>query len=276
MVIIAENINENARWDSFISFALKKKQGERYFHDAETQALFKILLSTAKERINTISKGQHYWRAQLGCDYEPACDFDGQIIDYNVIPYKTKQMKPLSDKASEGRINPKGIPCLYLASNEKTSISEVRPWVGSYVTVVQFEIIKELQIIDCSCGDINPINITVVDLDKLWKLKQPSEEEAITTIWRWIDKEFSEPIDRNDNTADYIPTQIIAELFKTNGFDGIKYKSLFNNGENLALFDINNAEQVNDGKVFQVTKVIVDYEQKKPFIFEKKGKSCIK
>lgn len=255
-------------WNSFISFTCKKKQEERYFHDTDTQELFDILLSTLKERIESIQKGQQYWRAQLGCAHEPARDFDGQIVGYNVIPYPLKRMKPLADKACEGRINPKGIPCLYLTTDEKTAVSEIRPWVGSNVTVAQFETVRELQIIDCSSGEINPMNVTVADLDKLWKLKQPTPEEAIKTIWLWIDKEFSEPVDRTNNTVDYVPTQIVAELFKTNGFDGVKYKSLFNNGENLAMFDINAAEQIGDGKVFQVTKVNVDFEQEWPFTFE--------
>ena len=253
-------------WNSYLLFREKKKE-IRYLNDTETQELFDALLTTSKERIKSISRGKLFWRAQLDCSREPAYDFDGRIIDYNVVPYSSKRMSPEPEKATEGRINPKGIPCLYLATNEKTAISEVRPWIGSYVTVAQFKTLRKLNIINCSHGEINPMNVSVADLDKLFKLKQPTPEEAIETIWHWIDKEFSEPVDRNDNTADYVPTQIIAELFKTNGFDGIKYKSLFNNGVNLALFDINSAEQVDKGKVIQVTKVDVDFKQIYPFPF---------
>jgi len=256
-------------WSSFLSFKHKKKQERRYFHDKETQEFFASLLTTAKERIESIPKGQIFWRAQLDCDYEPACDCDGQIIDRNAVPCSSKRMKPDPEKTSEGRINPKGILCLYLATNEKTAVSEARPWVGSRVTVAQFETLKELSVIDCSRGEINPMNVTVADLDKLWKLKQPTPEEAIKTIWRWVDKDFSEPVDRNDNTADYVPTQIIAELFKTNGFDGIKYKSAFSNGKNLALFDINSAKQINEGKVVRVTETDIGFEQEYPFLFKK-------
>lgn len=259
-------------WNSFLSFRCKKKQQERYFHDKETQQFFDTLLTTAKERIESIHKGQQYWRAQLNCAYQPARDLDGSIIDYNVVPYSSKRMKPEPCKASEGRMNSKGIPCLYLATDEKTAVSEVRPWVGSYVTVAQFETLRELRIIDCSLGEIKPMILTAADLDKLYKLKQQTSEETIKTIWRWIDLAFHEPVEHNDNDkiADYVPTQIIAELFKTSGFDGIKYKSLFGNGKNLALFDINSAKQIDDGKVFQVTKVNVDFNQKWPTQFGQK------
>ena len=259
-------------WKDFLSFRCKSKQEERYFHDNDTQAFFNGILATAQERIQIIPKGQKFWRAQLGCGDWPACDADGTIIAYNVVPYSSERMKPFTDKASEGRINSKGIPCLYLATDEKTAISEVRPWVGSHVTVAQFETLRELKVIDCSCGEINPMDVSVADLDKLWKLTPPTPEEAIKTIWRWIDKEFSEPVEHDDKIADYVPTQIIAELFKTNGFDGIQYKSLFNNGKNLALYDIDSAKQIDDGKVIQVTSIDVGFKQEWPTQFKQSGK----
>jgi hypothetical protein len=41
------------------------------------------------------------------------------------------------------------------------------------------------------------------------------------------------------------PTQVLAELFKTSGFDGIAYRSSLGPGHNIALFDVNAAELVN-------------------------------
>lgn len=237
---------------------------ERYFHDEETQQFFATLLTTAKDRIESIPKGQKFWRAQLDYDDSPCYD--------HIVPHSSKRMKPEPKKASEGRINSKGIACLYLATDEKTAVSEIRPWVGSYVTVAQFETLRELKVIDCSCGEINPMNVSVADIDKLCKLKPPTPKEAIKTIWRWIDKEFSGPVEHNDKIADYVPTQIIAELFKTNGFDGIQYKSLFNDGKNLALYDIDSAEQIGDGKVIQVTSIDVGFKQEFPIQFKQSGK----
>lgn len=115
-------------WNSYLSFKDKKKQ-ERYFHDKKDHEFLADVLATAQERVELIPKGQQYWRAQLGCDNAPIYD-DGQIISYNSVPYSAKRMRPLADKAFEGRINPKGIPFLYLSTDEKTAISEVRPWVG--------------------------------------------------------------------------------------------------------------------------------------------------
>lgn len=103
----------------------------------------------------------------------------------------------------------------------------------------------------------------------LFKFRPPLPEEATEIVWRWIDLAFSEPVDRDDSTADYVPTQVIAELAKVNGFDGIIYRSLFNGGKNLALFDIDSAQQIGEGKVVQVTKIDLDFQQIHPFPFRK-------
>lgn len=257
-------------WSSFLSFREKKEHKERYFHSREVQEFLEEVLATAQERVECIPKGHRCWRAQLGSDLRPLDDGAGHIVDYQVVPYSAERMKPPPDKASEGRVNPRGIPYLYLSTDEKTAISEVRPWVGSYVTVVEFETCRDLRVVDCSRCDIDPMNTTAGDLDMLYKLKLPEPEEATRTVWRWIDMAFSKPVDRDDSTAHYVPTQIIAELFKTNGFDGIRYKSLFSGGKNLALYDIHSAKQNDESaKVIQITRMELDFKQIDPFTFNR-------
>ncbi len=252
-------------WSSFRSFRDKIEHEQRYFHSQEIQDFLDEVVTTARERIESIPTGQRYWRAQSGSALWPLDDGAGQIVDYRCIPHPAKRMKPLPEKAREGRINPRGIPCLYLATDEKTAISEVRPWVGSYVTVAEFETCKPLRLVDCSRCEIDPVVRTPSDLDMLFKFTQPKPKEVPEIVWRWIDLAFSEPVDHDDSTAGYVPTQIIAELFKTNEFDGIKYRSVFDGGQNLALFDIDSAQQVGEGKVVQVTKIDLDFRQIHPF-----------
>ncbi len=45
-------------------------------------------------------------------------------------------------------------------------------------------------------------------------------------------------------TAEYVPTQVIAEFFKQKGFDGVVYRSSLSDGYNLALFDLTCAEVI--------------------------------
>lgn len=256
-------------WSSFLSFRDEKKHEERYFHSREAQEFLDGVLATAADRVEPIAKGQRYWRAQSGSALWPLDDGAGEDVDYCRIAYRPERMKPVPEKAREGRINSRGIPCLYLATNEKTAISEVRPWVGSRVTVAEFEICEDLDVIDCSGCEIDSVVKKASDLDMLYKLTPPEPEEIPQIVWRWIDLAFSEPVDREDSTVDYIQTQIIAELFKANGFGGVIYRSVFNGGKNLALFDIDSACQVGEGKVVQVTELDLNFQQICPFLFAK-------
>jgi RES domain len=161
-------------------------------------------------------------------------------------------MKPLRHRASEGRANPKGIPCLYLATTEKTAILEVRPWIGSYVSAGQFKLLRDCTLIDCSKTHRGfPIYF-----------EEPDVAEREKAVWTGIDRAFAEPATRQDDTADYAATQIIAELFKRQGFDGIAYKSNFGeDGHNVALFDLDAADLINC-TICKVDKVDIEYEER--------------
>jgi hypothetical protein len=137
-------------------------------------------------------------------------------------------MKPRANCAREGRANPKGIPCLYLATHEKTAVSEVRPWIGEYVSLAQFALKRDVRIVNCT-----------VDNHKLmFYLHEPEPEERERRVWQDIDRAFSQPVIPDDDTAAYAPTQVLAEYFREHGLDGIAYRSSVGPGHNLAFFDI--------------------------------------
>ena len=62
------------------------------------------------------------------------------------------------------------------------------------------------------------------------------------TVWAQIDKAFARPVTPRDDSADYVPTQVLAEFFRANGFDGIGYRSSLGAGHNIVLFDIDAVE----------------------------------
>lgn len=125
---------------------------------------------------------------------------------------------------------------MYLATDKETAMAEVRPWLGSYISVGQFKTIKDLLLIDCSVKRAQKLVIY---------LKEPGSAKKEETVWAHIDKAFSEPVNPDESTADYAPTQVLAEAFRSHGFDGIVYKSLLGKGFNVALFDIEAADLVN-------------------------------
>lgn len=85
------------------------------------------------------------WRAQVGHTWR----YLEEIEDVIPSAYPPDRMKPLTDRAAEGRANPKGIPMLYLCTSKDAAMSEVRPWLGSMISLGNFEIKRDLLIADC-------------------------------------------------------------------------------------------------------------------------------
>jgi len=149
--------------------------------------------------------------------------------------------------------NPKGITCLYLATKQETAVLEVRPLIGSYVSVAQFKVLKDLRLVDCSAEEIG-------NLVRFFK-KDWTPEDIAKQVWSDINSAFSEPVERGDDSIDYVPTQIITETFKLNGFNGIAYKSSYGeDGLNVALFDVGAADVINCG-LYRVKDVSVILSQ---------------
>ena len=78
-------------------------------------------------------------------------------------------------------------------------------------------------------------------------------EEA---VWTDIDNAFARPVNRADDHGEYVPTQILAELFRDEGFDAIVYRSQFDGGINLVCFDPTDALAV-QGTPFEVEGIEV-------------------
>ena len=222
--------------NSYRNFARRVRRETRFNRSSEDDDFLRVVIQTSASRIRPLAAGFGLWRAQRGHDCRPICQ-DGQLIDYISAPYPTARMKPLQGRATEGRANPKGIPVLYLSTQRETAMSEVRPWLGSFVTCAHFKTLRALRIIDLSVHHGRS--------PKLY-LREPDAPQRERSVWTQIDQAFSEPTTTADDAADYVPTQVIAELFKNEGCDGIAYKSAFgDNGYNVALFDPAAAELTN-------------------------------
>ena len=88
-------------------------------------------------------------------------------------------------------------------------------------------------------------------------------------VWSAIDHGFSKPVTEGDDTADYVPTQVIAELFKVNGFDGLGYRSAFGGGHNIVLFDLDSGDLINCS-LYEVRGINFDFaETANPYFVSK-------
>jgi hypothetical protein len=126
---------------------------------------------------------------------------------------------------------------LYLASDERTAIHEIRAGAFDYITIGKF---------------ITKQNITVVNF-RLINQISPFDDSINPLIFainksclEKIDKEMAKVLRQGDSHIDYIPTQYIADYLNSREFNnglstvcnGIEYKSTMNpSGYNLAIFD---------------------------------------
>jgi hypothetical protein len=238
--------------------------------DIENQQFLETVIETSKKRVEVKRNGESVWRAQL-C-HEPngewVRDDDGNTVDWLEIPApaKPERMKPLDYRANEGRVNPKGIPCFYCSTDKEAAMSETRPWVGSLVSVAQFVIKKEeLRLVDCS-GD---------EKGDWVSFEEPPAEKREEYVWRSINRAFTTPVTRNDDIAEYAPTQILAEAFKSAGYDGIIYGSNLGKGKNVAIFDLDAAEQI-DCHLYRVNSVNQSFSPAGPSVYVLDGHDGVK
>jgi RES domain-containing protein len=213
-----------ASWMSYWNFARELTARRRYVWSQESKDFLAELMRTASKRVRTLNSGHRLCRAQVAHDYVEE-RYAGPIP----APAKPERMLPLSDSASDGRANPRGIPCLYLADDRHTAIAEVRPWIGSLVSLAILEIERDLKLVD--------VRKTSSD-NMLYFEGEPSPLERENAVWAHVSKAFREPVLRDDDRAGYAPTQAIAEALRDEGYDGLVYGSGFGQeNANFAIFD---------------------------------------
>lgn len=247
-------------WRSFWTFERSVTRDFRYVRPPEVEDFLKTVLVTSQSRKLDIPKGRLFWRAALGHDWRR---FSDEVDDEIPCAHPPKRMKPLPGRASDGRANARGIPCLYMATTKDAAMSEVRPWIGSLVSVGQFRTNRALTVVDCSRRPhASPFFFSVDKFDY-----EPEPEKRNEAVWSHIDKAFAQPMTRSDDQADYAATQILTELFKSAGFDGVVYKSNFGeDGYNIALFDPDAADLINCG-LFELKAIEPEFKESDTFYF---------
>lgn len=125
-----------------------------------------------------------------------------------------------SSKNKEGRLNTKKQHCLYVASNIKTAVAEIRPINGQNISVAEIKILKPLKL----------YNFTKIF--DTFKVENPSKY----LTFHYIAQMCSLP-----NYSDYEyykPTQKISKFIENLGYDGIIYpSSLYTKGKNILIFE---------------------------------------
>ena len=245
-------------WRSYSIFSNSVRSKQRYILDNESKQFLDSIIDTCENRITELKKDSIVCRAQTGCSWHPYYQTDPETeediyVDDLPCPYHPERMKPLKDSALEGRANSKGIPCLYVATDKETAMSEVRPSLGSIISIGFLKLKKDIKVLDFSVEHGN-MNFNIIFKEK------PTQDEINKAVWLEIDNAFSKPTKASDSESDYAPTQIISEYIKSKGYDGIAYKSSLADGHNIALFDLEVAD-VAKCAIYKPAKIKIDFEQ---------------
>lgn len=237
---------EFLRWDAYSRFARSVRFSGRYIPGDDERDFLAAVLATIRDRDVTFKAGQIFYRAQLGVDVVDQMDDDGNWIGEDTWGFGSARMKPLTDRAREGRANPTGIPVLYVATSAETAVSEVRPWIGADVSVALCRLTRPLKTLNLTLGH-GQSSFSGVVFQHMMDGRELTPAEKEKAVWIDIDNAFSEPVTGSDDRADYAPTQILAELFRSAGYDAIGYRSQFGEdndrgGFNIAIFDPDSVE----------------------------------
>ena len=113
-------------------------KSRRYIHTSEINKFLFSFRNEIHKNCIRIFSGNEYYRAQKGfCEH----------IEYNKhikVPYDKDRMYPLKEEASEGRINPKGIPYLYLTEIDDNALYEIGANYKSYISLSKFQLARTL------------------------------------------------------------------------------------------------------------------------------------
>lgn len=190
-------------------------RNENRFHSKYIN--LEILASILKETEVVIPVGNRFYRARIS-------------NERGEKGYTRNEMwAPPDDVASSGRCNSKGQSCLYLCSNKKTTVKEIRAHAFDFVTIATFCLNRAVKVLDLS--SILHTSPFYARSDKVAYLVNENH-------LRNIESDLAKPMSRWDSDLDYLPTQYISDYARYLGYDGVKYCSTFDKESyNLALFD---------------------------------------
>ncbi len=129
---------------------------------------------------------------------------------------------PPPAKATPGRLNRDGVSFLYLATDEVTAVAEVRPHPGHRVSIGTFRSLRDIRIADFGAIDIADFSSSDARLD-------------IFHFGLTISREISLPITPEDRHK-YTVTQLLADIIRRQGYEGIRFPSSVAAGSNVCIF----------------------------------------
>ncbi len=193
--------------------------------------------------IRVVPKGKVLWRARGS--YIGSSQFDCNPL--------TSDLMGANPAAPASRLNANGELVLYCAESEQTSVAEIRPGRGYFVTTCILLSTSSLQVLDLADGfaEINPFTCEHLS----WNLD-------LRRVFRNLAGLVAQPTTRGEDEYTYLPTQAIARIVRAMQLDGIRFPSSldFPKGRNLAVFDPSKIS-FGETKLVKIDKTSIEFTE---------------
>ncbi|MBO1929051.1 RES domain-containing protein [Providencia rettgeri] len=148
---------------------------------------------------------------------------------------------------------------LYVGTTVRTAISEVRPWVGANVSLATCKLLSPLRVLDLSLGH-GKSSLSGSIFSYILGVKELTAQQKEKLFGLILITHFQRQL-RGRMIRLITPTQILAELFRSAGYDAIAYKSHFGDeGYNIAISDLDSVDVVSCAP-YQVKTINIIAEQ---------------
>ena len=220
---------DQALWTSWERFCTTVMHSRRFFfhvsgtdeRDSYTPVSLLRMIARISEQMNILNvlpTGTELWRARPG------------LSPSSTVSASDFGPPPETVALQSNRMNPPGIPMLYLASTAKAALIEARAkraLVGHWLNL------RALKILDLRA---------LPSVPGFFSNSRKSHRQALLFL-HWFTKDIMKPVERDQkNHIEYLPSQVVTEFFrdfefKAGRIDGIAYGStLCPDAWNIVLF----------------------------------------
>jgi len=212
------------------------------FSETPQSWILEAILKYGKtEQIEPADK-RTFYRARLGGEI----DHSKQLVPWP----REKTSAPPPHKTKIGRANPKGVAFLYASTNSKTAVAEVRPEIGSHVTVQPVTVKQPLRLVD--------LREELVIEDPIGD-KELHERVAAYSMLNSLRSDLSRLVPSAKSDVEYLPSQFLTEVIRGGGYDGIWFpSSQSSSGGNIVIFVPVRCEVGDPPEFFEIRKI--DYQ----------------